>query len=379
MRKYIYAVSILLLYVSSTELRAQGCVAVKNMSSCSFSENGQQAKGWQFSLNYRFFRSYKHFVGTHEETHRTEEGTEVINNDNSFNLGLSYNFNNRWSASLIIPLIYIDRSSMYEHLGNSSPQNPNPNNPNFERFHTQASGLGDIRLIGYYNAFSSKPNAGLMLGLGVKVPTGKYDAKDNFTKRDSEGNLYQEERLVDQSIQPGDGGTGIITEIDFNHKIKGKFYGYGNVMYMFNARNTNGVMRSQNLTTIPSTGETIPLSNEFSVVDQYLIRAGARYQANGIQASLGGRMECIPSKDLIGKSDGFRRPGYIVSVEPSVLYSTGPHSFGVSFPIAVERNRTRSQIDIARGTNPQTGAKYHGDAAFADWLVSVSYAYRLAK
>ena len=89
-------------------------------------------------------------------------------------------------------------------------------------------------------------------------------------------------------------------------------------------------------------------------------------------------MECIPSKDLIGKSDGFRRPGYVISIEPSAFYSFGAHTLGVNFPIAVERNRTRSQIDIARGTNPETGKPYHGDAAFADWLISVTYAYRIA-
>jgi hypothetical protein len=88
-------------------------------------------------------------------------------------------------------------------------------------------------------------------------------------------------------------------------------------------------------------------------------------------------MECIPSKDLIGESDGFRRPGYIVSVEPSVFYTHGKHMVGLSVPIAVERNRTRSQIDIARGTNPATGKPFHGDAAFADWLLSVTYAYRI--
>ena len=89
-------------------------------------------------------------------------------------------------------------------------------------------------------------------------------------------------------------------------------------------------------------------------------------------------MECIPSKDLIGDSDGFRRPGYIISVEPSAFYTFGKHTVGVNFPIALERNRTRSQIDIARGTNPATGEPYHGDAAFADWLLSVTYAFRIS-
>ena len=363
MKKYLYSFICFMLLTSITQLAmAQGCVAVKNMSSCAMTW-GEESKGFQFSLNYRYFHSYKHFVGKEEQTERVENGTEVINNDNSINLGLSYTFNNRWSTSVIIPYVYIDRSSLYEHLGNGTSTNPDQ-----KRYHTQSSGIGDVRLIAYYNALGSYAKGGLTLGLGVKVPTGKYNAKDFFHK--PEGLV---ESIVDQSIQPGDGGLGIITEFDFNHQIQGKFYGYANVMYMLSPRNTNGVKRSQNLT------DNIPKSNEFSVPDQYMLRAGARYNVNGFQASLGGRVECIPSKDLIGDSDGFRRPGYIISAEPSAYYTTGAHTFGFNLPIALERNRTRSQIDKDRGINPSTGTPYHGDAAFADWLVSVTYAYRFAR
>jgi hypothetical protein len=88
-------------------------------------------------------------------------------------------------------------------------------------------------------------------------------------------------------------------------------------------------------------------------------------------------MECIPAEDLIGRSDGFRRPGYIISAEPSVFYTSGNHTFGINVPIALERNRTQNTIDIER--TKITGQHQQGDAAFADWLVSVSYAYRFAK
>jgi len=369
MKLYIHLFVVALLICRPGEGNSQGCVAVKNMSSCGINWGDEDPKGWQFSANYRFFRSYKHFVGTEEQTERVENGTEVINNDNSINLGLNYTFNKKWSVALFIPYIWIDRSSLYEHLGNSTTSNPDQ-----LRFHTQSQGFGDLRAIGYFNALGDYKKGGLTLGVGVKAPTGKYNAKDHFHK--PEGLV---ENVVDQSIQPGDGGVGAITEFDFNHNIKGKFFAYAAGMYMVNARNTNGVKRSQNLQTIPATGEEIPKSNEFSVPDQYMIRAGGRFIHDDLQISLGSRMECIPSKDLIGKSDGFRRPGYIISFEPSVSYSWDQHTLGFNFPMAIERNRTRSQIDIARGINPNTGNPYHGDAAFADWLLSVTYAYRLAK
>jgi hypothetical protein len=369
MKLYIYCIILfVLLALPTISVNAQGCVAVKNMSSCSVNWGDENVEGLQVSLNYRYFRSYKHFVGSDEQEERVENGTEVINNDNSVNLGLNYTFNKKWSATLIVPFVYIDRSSLYEHLGNGTATNPDQ-----LRFHTQSQGLGDVRAIGYYNALGEYAKGGLTLGLGIKAPTGKYDAKDYFHK--PEGLV---KNVVDQSIQPGDGGFGIITEFDFAHMVKGNVFAYAQGMYMLSPRNTNGVKRSSNLSTNPTTGEEIANSNEFSVPDQYMLRIGGRYMVKGIQASLGGRMECIPSKDLIGKSEGFRRPGYIISVEPSAFYTVGAHTFGFNLPVALARNRTRSQIDIARGNNPATGKPFHGDAAFADWLISLTYAYKIA-
>jgi hypothetical protein len=103
---------------------------------------------------------------------------------------------------------------------------------------------------------------------------------------------------------------------------------------------------------------------------------------------LGLRYEGIPAEDLIGDSDGFRRPGYIISYEPSVFYSTGNHTFGFNLPVVRlpkslgsadigARNRTQSHIDKQR--TEITGQYQHGDAAFADWLVSITYAYKIAR
>ncbi len=364
MKLYLYCLTaILLLSAISSNLQAQGCVAVKNMSSPGFNFGDASHKSWQFSLNYRYFRSYKHYRGREEEHERVENGTEVINNDNSVNLGIGYTFNSRWSVFVSVPYIFIDRSSLYEHSGNDGG-----------RFHTQSQGFGDLRATAYFNTSPSSHNGHFLVGLGVKAPTGNYNTKDYFHKPEGLTLLP-----VDQSIQLGDGGWGTITEIDFSHKITGKFSGYVNAMYMLNPRNTNGVLRRATPYTIPVTNEPIPLSNEMSVADQYYWRAGAQFAIHGIQAGLGARMEGIPSKDIVGKTSGFRRPGYVISAEPSVFYTKSQHTVGLNFPIALVRNRTRNVTDKAQGINPTTGKPIIGDAAFADWLLSVTYVYRLMK
>lgn len=342
----------------STNAYSQGCIAIRNIVNGT-SVSGNQPKTWQFSANYRFFKSYKHFVGTEEQTQRVAQGTNVINHDNSLIFGANYTYNSHWNFSIAIPLLYIDRSSLYEHYGNSSGQ----------RFHTQGKGLGDIRVNADY-VFFNNGKTRLMAGLGVKLPTGNYHAKDYFHKLDANNNPILEEKYVDQSIQPGDGGLAATVDLDFVQRLSNSFQLYANGLYLFNPRNTNGVARS------PSPG-TIPFSNEFSVADQFFARAGVQYQIKNFTAGLGGRVEGIPSKDIIGKSDGFRRPGYIVSAEPTLYYNSGNHIFGISVPVALVRNRTISSIDKAKTL--EDGTVHHGDAAFADYLISFSYAYRLAK
>lgn len=342
-----------------TNAFGQGCVAVRNLTP-GVAGAYNQPGSWQLSMNYRYFHSYKHFVGTAEQTQRTAQGTNVINDDNSIILGANYTMNSKWSFGIAVPLLYITRSSLYEHWGNT------PGNP---RFSTHSQGLGDIRLMGYYT-LANKEKTRLQVGVGIKLPTGNYNYQDSFHKKGSLGQDSLVNNVVDQSIQPGDGGLAAVVDFNFNRMFTSKFSLYSNGSYLFNPRNTNGIKRSSN----PG---TIPLSNEFSVADQFFARLGGQLQAGVFVFAVGARIEGIPARDLIGASDGFRRPGYIISGEPSVYYTKGNHTFGLNVPVAIVRNRIKSTIDAQKTI--ETGKDVHGDAAFADYLISVTYAFRLTK
>jgi hypothetical protein len=362
MKSTISSLALLLVLVGFFQANGQGCVAVRNMSSCSINYDSLTHNSWQISLNYRYFRSYKHFRGDHEEKDRVKRGTEVINNDNSVILGLTYHYSPIWSFSIALPYLNIDRSSLYEHYGNSATSNPDR-----KRFHTQSKGLGDIRIMAYYN-LSLKHTSNLSLGAGIKLPSGNYRYKDYFHKRAADGSDSVIYKVVDQSIQLGDGGWGAILEANYVMPLGGYFRFYANGVYMLNPRNTNGVLRSNNPTSIPH-------GNEFSVSDQFFARSGISYSIGSWQLAMGGRIEGIPARDLIGQNDGFRRPGHIVSAEPSLNYHNGSHMISINFPIALYRNRIRSVYDVQR--SKETNQYQHGDAAFADWLISVTYSYKL--
>ncbi|MEZ4740515.1 MAG: hypothetical protein R2818_14425 [Flavobacteriales bacterium] len=82
-------------------------------------------------------------------------------------------------------------------------------------------------------------------------------------------------------------------------------------------------------------------------------------------------------RDLIGGSAGFRRPGYVLSVEPGLDWMRGRHDLFLSVPIAMVRNRLQSVTD--KENSEITGTYRQGDAAFADYLINVTWSVMLGK
>ena len=150
------------------------------------------------------------------------------------------------------------------------------------------------------------------------------------------------------------------------------FSAYSNLYYLLSPREQNGTLTSRGGT--PSATSIKNGSFVMSVPDQYMIRVGANYTVKSLTASLGFRDECLPVHDLIGGSKGFRRPGYILSVEPGLTYNFKKVSVYAFVPVAVVRNRTQS---VADKIQTQLIGKYtQGDAAFADYTINVGFTAR---
>jgi hypothetical protein len=342
--------------LTNTKLNAQGCVAIKGTAGvCS---RPSDAKGWEMNLNNRYFKSHKHFVGTIEQKEREEKGTEVINHSYELDITATRILNSRWSLGMTLPIMSFGRSSLYEHDGAS-------------RHNTHSFGIGDMRFSGYWWMFdpmkSHKGN--IQLGLGIKLPTGNYNYQDYFYKKADSSVLGP----VDQSIQPGDGGTGLTFEVNAFRNFSHRVGVYGSFFYLINPREVNGTS-----TTRGGVANAIAKkynTDVMSVPDLYMARGGISLTADQLTFSGGIRIEGLPSKDLVGGSRGFRRPGYIISAEPSVTYVGKRISVNLSVPVALERNRTQSDSDKRRSAD--TGTHVQGDAAFADYLISAGVTFRL--
>ena len=306
---------------------------------------------WQVSMSWRYQRSFRHFVGSDEQENRAEDGSQVINKVHQAEVGIRYNASDVWSVSVGVPYLIAQRSSPIRNTTGAV----------VDRSITHSNGVGDITVTGRRLLWKPKehPDGNIAVGLGVKLPTGQYSVVDTRTRLIN-GQFVNTIETVDQSIQPGDGGFGVILDFQgFRRIAHSGFAIYGSATYLSNPSNTNGVK-----TYRTGLGEEV-----MSVADQYLARVGGSYTNpgwKGFGVSLGARIEGVPVEDLIGGSDGFRRPGYAVSVEPAVSYNRGSHTFSLAVPFAVERNRQRSVPDrLVPGR--------HGDAAFADYLVLLGY------
>ena len=354
--KRIYLIIAILVAATYQQTNAQGCVAIKGTAG--ICGRPSDAKGWELNLNNRYFKSYKHFVGKEEQHERVEKGTEVINHTYELDVTAIKTINSRWSMALTVPIMSFARSSLYEHDGAT-------------RHSTHAFGIGDARFSAYRWMFDPKTahKGNIQLGLGIKLPTGSYNYTDYFYKKPDSSVLGP----VDQSIQPGDGGTGITFELNSFYNFSHKIGVYAGFFYLSNPREVNGTSTARGGT--PNATAKKYNTDVMSVPDLFMARGGLSYMVKNVNFAGGVRIEGLPSSDLIGGDRGFRRPGYIISAEPSITYVAKKVSFNVSVPFALVRNRTQSDSDKRRSAD--TGTHVQGDAAFADYLISAGMTIRL--
>src|ERR1700737_927815 len=112
MKKFLLAIIVLMLIFERGY--SQGCVAIRSTggfcSAMNMSHNTSHFSKWSFGINNRYFKSYKHFVGTTEQKQRVDQGTEVINYSYTMDILITRHLNQRWSLNLDMPIISNARS-----------------------------------------------------------------------------------------------------------------------------------------------------------------------------------------------------------------------------------------------------------------------------
>lgn len=333
--------------VSAPLMHAQGCVVARSNGEAGGPDGGGgylTPGELEFNTAYRHQFSFRHYVGQVEQTQRIAAGNEVENKINLENLNLTYQLTSRFSVTANVPVLSASR-----HSNNSAAM----------QF---SNGIGDTSFMVSGWLWNPKENhrGNVQIGIGLQLPTGNDDVISYPDSRNGKGPTAT---MDDYSIQPGSGGYGLI--LQWNAFKNMKFVqGYFNGSYLATPQNTNGILRS-------ATASKTPETQFNSISDQYLMQAGFAVpikKIHGLTATFGPRFEGVPARDLIGDNDGFRRPGFALSIEPGIQYYYKGHSFSASVGKAMYRDRTISYPDSLVGG--------HGDAAFADYVWLASYSFR---
>lgn len=337
---------------AATSAAAQGCILLRESApvigapGTVYLPPGE----WDLDVTARGSTATRHYSGDVFQAQRTLLGTNVINRQRLLTANVTHALTVRFSVNVGVPLVVASWSI------------PSPISPPGPRAVQHGRGLGDVSAIARYWLFDPAAHTrfNVSLGGGAKLPVGRSHATDTFV--DIRGQNAAA-KAVDQSVQPGDGGWGAQLELQGFGQI-GRAFVFGSANYLANPRNTNDTPSILVGLGVPSA--TIPLRNVNSVPDQYVLRAGAGVPVwHGVGASLAVRTEGVPRYDVFGRSDGFRRPGHEVFLEPGLSYSRGRSTVQFDLPRAVYRDRA---------PDPYTGAS--GDATFPDWVMIGTYSYR---
>jgi hypothetical protein len=359
MKKVIFLTLLSLLSVIYS--RSQGCIVVRGLSGFGQYnpvDRSYVVSDWLINVNNRYFSTSHVYVGTHDQ--HVPIDNQSVNHNFSTEIDVTRILNNGWSLGFSLPFAANSRTSAVEHGGVGTPSHT-----------THAVGVGDISLTVYKWLWKPAANqkGNIQLGLGFKFPTGAFAYQDFYYKNDSTRILAP----VNLSIQLGDGGTGFITELNSFYFLSNSFGLYGNFYYLINPRDQNGV--SPLLGVTPTAIQLRTGGNVTSVPDQYSIRAGFNYIVKQFVFSAGLRDEGVPVYDLVGGSEGVRRPGYNVSIEPGITYNMKNVSIYGYVPIFIKHTILQGVPD--REVKELTGVDITGGGGSGDWMIFLGFMVKL--
>src|SRR4029453_13100550 len=233
---------------------------------------------FEFGASYRWLRAHDgtFFVGTARTPPppalQPPHGEPIRVDVHTFTLGLAYAVTSQVRLNLLVPFQIGNLSIVHEDL---------------QRRSQSVTGLGDVSVSGgvwLWNPQTS-PAGNLSLGLGIKAPTGSYTNTDWFYT--TTGPV---QRTVDGSVQPGDGGWGILLDLHGFLQLLPRTVTYLSAFYLLNPKERTDVTIGTRI-GLPGSGVGAGTPYYLSVPDAYSVRGGfsfAVWPAQGLSTNIGG-------------------------------------------------------------------------------------------
>ncbi|HEV8495716.1 MAG TPA: hypothetical protein VGQ56_02575 [Gemmatimonadaceae bacterium] len=333
--------------VSPRDSGAQGCEPIRFTSPIDLGGEGkafQTAHEWELSLGYRRLHSDEFFVGSEANSQAAPGGASPIFNINTFVASVGYSITDRFRVRASVP--FSSAKLTRKWADNSIHQQ-------------SATGIGDASLSADYWLLEPATHRGsnISVGLGAKAPTGSHTVNSKFYTATGAVDFP-----ADQTIQPGDGGWALVFETQGYRQITERTFAYASGSYMASPKAKSDVQQAPNSGTY------------WSVPDVYSARLGGAFSVlpeQGLNMSLGGRIDGIPVHDLIGGGDDstVKRTSYVVFAEPGLSFTHGKGTFTLTVPYRLKVNRMKSELE--QRTNGVNGG------GFAKYLIFAGYSHRL--
>ena len=318
----------------------QGCMPLRFTSPSVGGEHVPfiEAHSWQFGVAARRVATHRFFVGDHEDETQAPGGQPLKLGLNSLDLSLTYATSDRLSFTMVLPLSYSTVSSI---------------NPDLNRHEVSSKGVGDINVMGnlWLRTPGAHPSGNVIIGLGVKAPTGSNHVKADFFVP---GAVTQQP--LTQTAQLGDGGWATLLQAQAFQRVAGPASVYLSGVYSVSLRTHTDVLWP-------------PANALWAVPDVYSARVGFAYGLKAdpaLTVSLGGRVDGTTTRDLIGgRTDYYRHAGYTMYADPGLSYQMGRNQFNLNVPVRVRHNYL--SVTLSDGT-VRPGAGGVGDfVIYAGW------------
>jgi hypothetical protein len=333
--------------LTASNVGAQGCEPIRFTTPVNLGGQGeayQRGGEWQLTVAYRRLVSNEWFIGTRESSAQAPGGQAPVFRIHTFVADAAYAFGDRYRVRLSVPVSVGSLTRMWAD-GVQHEQT--------------ATGIGDVSVMG--EAWLLEPrtheSGNVSLGIGVKAPTGNHKIGSQFYT--ATGAV---EYPADQTIQPGDGGWGLLLQGQAFREIASRVNAYASGYYMVSPKSQSDVRQAPGSTPF------------WSVPDVYSARIGAAFDVlpeQGLTLSLGGRMDGIPVRDLLGGGDDstIKRSALVMFADPGLSLTRGRGTLTASVPYRLHVNRQKSVLE------QRTGGLNAG--GFAKYLVFLSYTHRL--
>jgi len=204
------------------------------------------------------------------------------------------------------------------------------------RYEMKTHGFGDVVLGGRVWLFNTEKNSNqnVALQLALRLPTGDSNYQVLYPNGLGQDITY---RAAKVDIQPGSGALGLRLAAQGFRRFR-HFAVYGNALYLFSLKQQNDTY-SINSTLNPGGPAAVPANMRYNATpDSYLYNAGVSVPVphlKGLSFSLGGGMVGVPTYNVLTGSEGFRQPGYLVTLNPGLSLNTQLASYFIGVPVRV--------------------------------------------